>query len=738
LSLSFSLPAPSAPRFRNDVVGGLVSSALAIPLALGFGMFVFVTLGDQYFAHGAVAGLISAFVAGAISLLLGDRSGTIYAPRITTTFFLGLLLVSLVHSPELASASPSFKLISLFAIMMLAGIFQALFGLLRLGTLIKFAPFPVMAGFQNMAAVLLFLVQLGNVLGYDHNVPFTRAFGGLAAAKPLSGLVAAVTFAAAWYAGRLTKKVPPLLVGLGFGLVAYYGLAAAGLWSALGPTIGLPSTAVVMPQPYRDLVDPAVVRHLFTIAGTILSGALALAIIAAIDAMLCAKLASRPGDARSDSNRMLVRLGLGNAASAAAGGITAGINIGPTVANRIFGGHTWISVAVNAAAVLVTILFLVPLVTHLPRAVISALIMVVAVQHIDPWSKQATTRLLDGKTGQKAALALDLSVALVVSILSITVNIVLAVFLGLALAILLFLFRMSHSSIRRRYRCDAFRSRKARGVEELQILEKQGSSILVIELQGALFFGSAERLAQEIDLETAQKTQWIVLDLRRVTEVDSTGVRILADIDADLARRKVRLALVFHEGSEIAQRLAELPGRRAPDVDRAVEWVEDELLNGAAGVVSSASGSTAELPFEDVSLLRYFAPEQIRRLHPHFERAEWAAGSTIFKAGDPGSHLFLVTRGRASVRLISERRNIRLATFAPGSVFGELALLDKGPRSATITADDDLTTWALSEQSFKALQTQSPDIAIAILSALGRELSGRLRQANLTIHQLEE
>ena len=136
-------------------------------------------------------------------------------------------------------------------------------------------------------------------------------------------------------------------------------------------------------------------------------------------------------------------------------------------------------------------------------------------------------------------------------------------------------------------------------------------------------------------------------------------------------------------------------------------------------------------------MLRHFPPDQLVRLRPYFQSAVWPAGSTIFQEGDPGSHLFLVARGRASVHLMSKDRNIRLATFAAGSVFGELALLDKGPRSATVTVDEEMTTWALSEDNFKILQTKEPDIAIQILEALGQELSGRLRQANLTIHQLE-
>jgi MFS superfamily sulfate permease-like transporter len=192
-------------------------------------MVVFVTLGDEYFAEGARAGMVSAFVAGVVCVLLGDRSTTVYAPRITTTFFLGLLLNSLVHStePALQTAPASVKMLVLFAIVLLADLLQALFGILKLGTLIKFAPHPVMAGFQNMAAVLLFLVQRGNVLGYDHNVPITRVLGQLAEAKPLSIVVAVITFIAMWYARRITTKVPPLLVGLGIGITTYYCLLLA-------------------------------------------------------------------------------------------------------------------------------------------------------------------------------------------------------------------------------------------------------------------------------------------------------------------------------------------------------------------------------------------------------------------------------------------------------------------------------------------------------------------------------
>jgi anti-anti-sigma regulatory factor len=324
-------------------------------------------------------------------------------------------------------------------------------------------------------------------------------------------------------------------------------------------------------------------------------------------------------------------------------------------------------------------------------------------------------------------------VALVVSVLSITINIVLAVFLGLALAVSLFVLRMSRSNIRRLFRGDTVRSRKARSADQMKALELRGSAILTIELQGALFFGSAERLAQIIEMESASTTSQLILDLRRVTEIDSTGVRILSDIDADLARRRINLTLVLRPGSETAERLADLPGRRMPDIDRALEWAEDELLGPAA----AGQSPSEDLPLDRVPLLQEFSPEQLARLQQYLKPGRWPAGGTIFRHGDPGSHMFILVRGRASANLPVDGGEIRLATFAAGAVFGELAILDRGPRSATVTADEEVRAWTLSDATFDILRTQQSDLAVLILSALGRELSGRLRQANRTIHQLE-
>src|ERR1700733_9129857 len=108
---------------RADIVGGLVSAAVAIPLAMGYGMFAFAALGEDYFADGALAGLATAFIVAIVCLLVGDKTTTVYAPRVNSTFFLGLLIAGLVHSdsPAIAKGGIPFILAIAFSIIFLAG-----------------------------------------------------------------------------------------------------------------------------------------------------------------------------------------------------------------------------------------------------------------------------------------------------------------------------------------------------------------------------------------------------------------------------------------------------------------------------------------------------------------------------------------------------------------------------------------------------------------------------------------
>jgi MFS superfamily sulfate permease-like transporter/CRP-like cAMP-binding protein len=735
---------PWTANLRNEVIGGLVSAGVAIPLAMGYGMFAFIALGNEYFPDGALAGLVTAVIVGFACVALGDKSSHLYAPRVTTTFFIGILLYNLVHSnvPIVKSGGLGLTIAIIFSIILLGGVFQALFGLTRLGTLIKHTPQPVMAGFQNAAAILLFLVQLGNVFGFDKSTSFIQALNDAPHAKPLSVAIAAAVIVATWQAKRFLPRVPPLAVGLAVGTVLYYAFGLAGFGLQLGPTIGSGLFNSYKLPNFPQFGELARNPGLLSILPTIVGGALALAIIASIDALLCAKLLARPGEPKINGDRLLLRLGAGNVLAAGCGGITGGLNLGPSRDNQEFGGRTPLSALVNAAALLVTLVVLFPALSYLPCVAISAVIMVIAVQHFDPWTLRLIRRIPSASAAHRRKLLLDLLVVLLVATLSVAIDIVLAVFIGVVIAALLFMVRMGRSIIRRMYRGTGVRSRKFRPLQDMDALTRAGSAILVMELQGALFFGSAEKVANEIAAQMAQDTRYVILDLRRITEIDSTGSQILQEIHADLASHGRHLLLSMAQPSEPAELLADsgvveaLSRERIfPDLDRAIAWAEDDLLRAEV----RPGDEPAELPLDQAGILAGFTPAEMAQVEKHFERAVYEAGRVIFREGDPGNELFVVAKGTATASLRQgSGGEIRLVTFAPSTVFGELAVLDAGARSATVTADHELVCYVLTGKDFASLSERSPAVAIKLLANLARRMSHRLRDANRTIQLLEE
>ena len=734
---------PGLGRYQGEIVGGLVSAAVAIPLAMGYGMFAFIALGNEYFPDGALAGLLTAAVVGIACVALGDKSANVYAPRVITTFFIGILLYGLVHSNAKSLEAGGLPLILavLFAIIVLAGAFQALFGLTRLGTVIRFIPQPVMSGFQNAAALLLVLVQLGNLFGFDKSTTFVDALKDIQHVKPLSLLIAAISIVAMLQARRWLPRVPALLVGIAAGTLIYYILGLAGLGNHLGPTIGsapFKSYKVLNIPQFADLVRTP---GMLALVPTIIAGAFALAIVASIDALLCSKLVARPGDPKVDGDRLLVRLGAANMIAGGLGGITGGFNIGASRDNRAFGGRSPVSALVNAGAMLITLALLFPALAYLPCVALSAVIVVIAVEHFDPWTLRLARRVGARIAGRKGML--DLIVVAVVAIVAVVFDIVFAVFAGIAIAALMFVVRVGRSVVRRMYRCTGVRSRTRRTVPEIELLEKRGAMILAAELQGALFFGSGERLASQLAEQVRKyETRYVVLDLRRVTEIDSTGAQILLDIHSELALQGRQLVLALVPSSDAAAQLAEsgvleaLGNKRVfPDLDRALESVEDHLLRAEAAEVTEQE----ELPLKDTSLAAGFSAAELATIEKHFDRRVYEPGRELFREGQPGDELLVIAKGSASAFLRQAAGgDMRLVSFGPGTAFGELAILDEGPRSATVTTSNGLVCYAMSKKDFADLATKAPAIAIKLLANLARLLSYRLREANRTIQQLEE
>lgn len=727
-----------------EMRGGLVAACAVAPIAMGVGMFAFVGLGEEFIGLGALAGFIAAVVGVFVCAGLGARTHVVHLPRIVTTFFIGTLIVQHVLDVDagiIREGGTAAVLAVAIAIVFLAGAMQIAFGALRIGGFIRFAPQPVIAGFQNCAALMLVLAQAGQALGFDVHVPLGLTLSHLHEAKPFSIVVAVVSGAAAWHAGRWAGAMPSLLFGLGIGSLVHYAVVGIGDPARVGPMIGaLPDIDAVWTGTGKAVelfLDPRFVELL----PLVLSGAISMAIIASVDALLCARLLEADGMSRFDANRELMRLGAANMISACAGGIATGPDVVASRVNRAFGGRTRVSVLVYGTTMLIVAVVGASLIAHVPRAAVAGVIIVVGLKHFDRWSLGLVGQLFGrGRRLSKGA-ALDLLVVLLVAGVALLIDLVTAVVLGVGLSIALFLARMSRSVVRRVYRANASRSRRTRDPKLMQFLASRGSTILVVELDGALFFGTAEKLADVVDRELAQETRCIVFDFRRVAEVDSTGAEVVRALSAHLAERQTSVCVCGIVPNGAIYRVlvdCRIVGEHGiaesfVDVDRAIESAEQALIDSEC----DASDREGTFPIGALSLLRRMDRSELALMRGLLVRRSYAAHQVVFDQGEPGASLFVVVAGSASARMTDGGRERRLMTFGPGGIFGEMGFLDLAPRSATVVADEDLQCLVLDRSAFDALAQEHPAAAIKMLSALGRELSTRLRLVNRTIVQIE-
>jgi MFS superfamily sulfate permease-like transporter len=730
---------------RGDVVAGVTAAILSISVSIGYGVLAFHALGDQYVSHAILAGLLGATLVPLAALALGHRGTAIYAPRSMMALLLSTVVLQTIVPARAKSGGWSVgqTLTVLFLLILLAGVFQALFGALGVGTLIKYIPAPVMAGFQNAVALLILVAQIGTLTGVPAGLSPARLGAYLGAVQPLGLAIGLGTALVIWRMRHWSARVPPVIAGLVAGTGAYYALDVLGYRGGLGGVVGPMPQAIPTPIYLAGFLSLPDQPELWPVLPALVGAAVSLAVVSSLDLLLCAKTLDGVTGRKAAGSQELLRLGLANAVAAPFGSLLSGINLGSSTANHRAGGRTALSPLVAALAVLAAALFAGPLIARLPRVVIAGTLVMVAFELADRWSIRLLRDLLLRRTADWRMPAIDLVVVVLVATVTIALNLMAAVAVGVVLAVASFLLRMSRSVVRRSYRGDVVRSHRTRAPALMEALAREGRRIVVFELDGPLFFGTAENLANRVESILREDVLVVILDLRRVNDVDSTGGRIVAQV-ADRVRRERKHLLLSHPEAHprVAPALRGFGvhaavGRAAvfPDTDAALEHAEDLLIEALR--VQAAEGE--ELPVHRLPAFEGLTAEECAVVEALLLRRRYQAGEGVIKEGNQDRSLFLIAKGTASVRidLGGPNRSKRLATFSPGTVFGEVALLDKQPRSATVTADEELVCYELSEEGFDTLTKTHPRIAIHLLMNIGAELSRRLRRSTATVSQLE-
>jgi anti-anti-sigma factor len=556
----------------------------------------------------------------------------------------------------------------------------------------------------------------------------------------LSLVVALVTLLAVFNAARITQRVPPMVLGLALGAAFYYYLAA-GWPSLLGPTLGAIPVSVPDGRELASMMTLPLVPGFYGALPGIVVGAASIALVSSLDVLISAKIVENLSRRRGNSTQELISMGAANLLAPLLGGIAGSISLAATTTAFKGGARNSLALLVHAALFLVFVPLLAPVIGFLPRVVIAALVFYAGMQLFDKWSFELLQRVVRRRAIHWPSISIDLAVILLVAAIALAGEIVGAVFLGVGVTVVVFTLRMSRKVIRREQYGDVMQSRRARNVSDAALLAANGRRILALELEGPMFFASAEALHNRTESAIGEGVRHIVLDFTRVTELDSTGARMIVQADERLRAAQCRMVLCGAEGrAELAallvdHRVAEAftRDRIFPDLDRALEACENLLLAELRGSALAAE----EYPFERLDLVRNVDPADMSALRAALVRREYAGGETVFRQGDEGNALFVIARGSATVWLKDAASGVRrLMTFSEGTFFGEMALLDRERRSATVSADEDLVCYVLERSKFEELAASRPRAGLAVLANLGREISLRMRRTNRALLEL--
>lgn len=480
--------------WRGDLTGGLTAAIVALPLALAFA----VASGVE-----PKAGLYTAIIAGIIAAVCGGSPVQITGP----TGAMAVVLVGIVSQ---------YGIEKVWLAGVMAGIIQIALGVAKLGQLVKFIPYPVTAGFTNGIAIIIFSGQLNNFFGLklprqDHFLEgLWQTLTHLQLINLASVLVALIVIGTKLVWPYIYPTIPGSLVGLILATVI------TSICHLNIPTIGTIPQSLPLPHGIPHWYDLKLLREL-------LSPALALAALGSIESLLSAVVADgMTVSEKHNSNQELIGQGIANMIVPFFGGIPATGAIARTAVNVRSGGKTRLSGIIHGIALAIIVLAFAPLASHIPLAALAGILMVTSVRMIE-W--EAIGLLM-------RATYSDLGVMLLTWSVTIVFDLVQAVEIGLIAAGALFIKRMSDLNLAKIPETEVFTS-------ELPL--ELGQEIAIYRVDGPLFFGAAERFVTFLREEPEVK--YLILRMRFVPNMDTTGLVALEDIYYDLKRHNSRLMI---------------------------------------------------------------------------------------------------------------------------------------------------------------------------------------------------
>lgn len=483
--------------FMSDVMAGVIVGIVALPLAIAFGIASGVT---------PEKGIITAIVAGFIISMAGGSKVQIGGP--TGAFI--VIIYGIIQQ---------YGIQGLTIATLMAGVFLLLFGLLRLGTIIKFIPYPIIVGFTSGIAVTIFTTQIKDLFGLsmtevpsDFIEKWIAYFQSLDTIDAWSAIIGVVSIIIIAITPRFSKKIPGSLIAIIlmtlFALILknVFGIASV---ETIGDRFAINS----------ELPDAQLPEITWETVKALVSPAFTIAILGAIESLLSATVADGVIGDHHDSNTELIGQGLANLATPIFGGIPATGAIARTMTNINNGGRTPVAGIVHAVVLLLIFMFLMPLAKYIPMTCLAGVLVVVS-YGMCGW--RSFVMLLKNPKS-------DITVLVITFLLTIIFDLTIAIEIGLVIACLLFMRRMAETTDVKVVldEIDPYEDTDLKHENNEHLIIPKG--VEVYEINGPYFFGAGNRF-EEIMANMGDRPKVRIIRMRKVPFVDSTGIHNLSNL----------------------------------------------------------------------------------------------------------------------------------------------------------------------------------------------------------------
>ena len=484
----------SMSRFKDDLIAGIVVGIVALPLAIAFGIASGVT---------PTVGLITAILGGFMVSAFGGNSVQIGGP--TGAFIVIVYNIIAVYGLQgLAIAT------------FIAGLILVVMGLFRLGTVVKFIPYPIVVGFTAGIALTIFSTQINDFFGLGlSNVPsefipkwgvYIQNFTQIDISTLIVGLASLFIIIGTPF---ISKKLPGALIAIIVITVAVY-LIKLFVPEFYVETIGdrFSGMSSEIPAPHGFNISMSTINQLLPSAFTI-------AVLCAIESLLSATVADGVTGSRTNSNTELIGQGIANITVPFFGGIPVTGAIARTMTNITNGGRTPVAGIIHTIVLLLIFLFLMPLINYVPMACLAAVLIVVS-YNMSGW------RTIIGIFKSPKS---DISVLIVTFLLTVIFDLTIAIEIGLLLAVVLFLRRVMENTQIKVYseQLDVAEGTEATTHEVLDVAK----GVEIYEIDGPFFFGVATKFDELMRTSMANKPLVRIIRMRKVPFIDSTGLHNL-------------------------------------------------------------------------------------------------------------------------------------------------------------------------------------------------------------------